>query len=226
MSMHVRPVRQAQAGFTLVELTVTMVLITLMSLAMSVFVINGVRTYATAQAKSELLAQAQTASDRIASDIMLAGTADQNNRIDDSYPPTAGNPNSWTSNASTLVLATAVENNAGNIVYADAANYISYKNNIVYYVKNKTLYRRVLAAAVTGNKARTTCPASNATSTCSADTIVLNDVVSVSYSYRDHLNQTVPPDEARSVEVSVVLQRKNDAKTKTAYTTRTVFRNE
>lgn len=218
--------RQAQAGMTLVELTITMVLITVVSLSMAVFVLNGVRTYATAAAKSDLLAQAQTASDRIAADIMLAASADHNNRVADQYPPVTGNPTSWQSNANTLILATAVENTSGNIVYADASNYVSHKNNVIYYVKDKTLHRRVLAAAVTGNKSRTTCPPANATSGCPADSVVLTDVVSVTFSYRDHLNQSVVPDEARSVEVAVVLQRKNDVKTKTTYTTRTVFRNE
>jgi type II secretory pathway component PulJ len=211
---------------TLVELTISIVLTIAVSTGIIIFMVSGLRNYSAASAKANLLAQAQTALDRMSGDIMLAATADLNNRIDDANSPTPSDPNSWLSDSDTLILATAVEDQSQNILYADPAQYISHKNNVVYYLNGQTLYRRVLAASVTGNRAKTTCPPASASASCPGDTLMLNDVTAFAVSYRDHLNQTVVPDEARSVEVSVTLQSKSYASAKVSYSTRTVFRND
>lgn len=213
-------------GMTVVELTITLVVTMVVATGIIVFMVSGIRNYSAANAKANLLGQAQTAVGRISEDIMLAATADANNRVDDANAPIGGNPNSWASDADTLILATAVEDQDSNIVYADPVEYISHKNNIIYYLSGTKLYRRVLAATVTGNKAKTTCPPASATASCPGDTLMLDDVSSFVISYRDHLNQTVVPDEARSVEVSVSLQSKAYSSAKVSYTTRTVFRND
>jgi type II secretory pathway component PulJ len=218
--------RLDQRGMTLVELTITLVLTMVISTAVIVFMVSGLRTYSTASIKADLLAQAQTAADRISNDIMLSASADLNNRIDDANAPTPSNPNSWASDADTLILATAVEDQSRNIIYADPAMYISDKNNIIYYLNNGTLYRRVLASSAANNRAVTTCPPASATASCPGDSTILSDVTVFNVTYRNHLNQTVAPDEARSVEVSVTLQRKNETATQVSYKSRTVFRND
>ncbi len=218
--------RSDQRGMTLVELTITIVLTMTVSTGVIIFMISGIRTFSTASAKANLLGEAQTAMDKISNDVILSATADYNNRIDDANSPVGGNPNGWVSDADTLVLAAAVENSAGDILYADPAQYISHKNNVIYYLSSGKLYRRMLAAPVTGNKATTTCPPTSNTAGCPRDSLVLNDVTSFVVTYRDHLNQTVVPDEARSVEVSVTLQSKAYSSAKVSYKTRTVFRND
>lgn len=215
-----------QRGMTLVEQTITIVLTMVVSTGIIIFMVSGLRNYSAASAKANLLAQAQTALDRMSGDIMLAATADLNNRIDDANSPTPSNPNSWVSDGDTLILATAVEDQDQNILYADPAQYISHKNNVIYYLNGQTLYRRVLAASVTDNRAKTTCPPASASASCLGDTVMLNDVTSFVVSYRDHLNQTVVPDEARSVEVSVTTQSKSYTSARVSYSTRTVFRND
>lgn len=216
----------SQRGMTLVELTITIVLTMTVSTGVIIFMISGMRTYSTASAKANLLGEAQTAMDKIGNDVILSATADYNNRINDANSPIVGNPNGWVSDADTLVLASAVENAAGNIVYADPAQYISHKNNVIYYLSGDKLYRRVLAASIAGNKAVTTCPPTSNTAGCPRDSLVLNDVTGFAVTYRDHLNQTVVPDEARSVEVAVTLQSKAYSSAKVNYKTRTVFRND
>lgn len=221
-----RKVRLDQRGMSLVEVSVTISLTVAISIAVVMFMITGMRTYATASAKAELLSLAQAAADRIGEDVMLSATADLNNRIDDANSPILGDPNGWVSDADTLILASAVEDQARNIVYADPANYVSYKNNIVYYLNNGTLYRRTLAANVTGNRLKTSCPPASATATCPADREIATDVTGFTVSYRNGVNGTVVPDESRSVEVSITMQRKNNAQTKVTYNSRTVFRND
>lgn len=215
-----------QRGMTLVELTITVVLTMTVTTGVIIFMISGIRTYSAASARANLMAQAQTAVGRISDDILLSASADVNNRIEDSNSPVAGNPLGWQSDADTLILATAAEDQSRNILFADASMYISHKNNIIYYLSNKTLYRRVLATDVTGNRAITTCPPATATASCPADGIVMEQVESFTVTYRNHLNQTVAPDSARSIEVGVVLRDKAQTNAKVSYTTRTVFRND
>ncbi|MCA9330829.1 hypothetical protein KC957_02170, partial [Candidatus Saccharibacteria bacterium] len=135
---------------------------------------------------------------------------------------------SWTSNSSTLVLATAAENSAGDILFSDASNYVSHKNNSVYFVSSGKLYKRVLAAPnVTGNTAVTTCPAAAATSSCPADRLLLQNVEAFTVKYYDEQNQEVTPDNARSVELYVKLKVNRYPNSVLAeYKTRMVFRND
>jgi type II secretory pathway component PulJ len=215
-----------QRGMTLVELTITMVVTLTVATGVIVFMVSGLRNFSTASAKANILAQAQTAMDKISADIVSAAAADDNNRIDDSHSPIGGNPNGWASDSDTLILATAAENSAGNIIYADATQYISYKNNVVYFLNNGTLYRRVLAVSVAGNKAKTTCPMASVTATCPGDSTILDNVTSLTFTYQNHANQTVSPDDARSVEMSVTVQSKAYKSAKATYKTRQVFRND
>jgi Tfp pilus assembly protein PilV len=217
--------RRDQRGLSLVELTVTLVVMMVVATGVMVFMVDGLRNYSSASAKENMLSQAQTAMDKITTDVMSAATADANNRIDDAYPPTAGSPNSWASDSDTLILATAAQDSSGTILYADPANYVSYKNNVIYYLNNGSLYRRMLATSVTGNKAKTTCPPASATASCPGDTRVLDNVISLTFGYRNHVNATVNPDDARSIEMSVTLQSKAYRKATVTYKTRAVFRN-
>ncbi len=219
--------RRSEGGFTLVETMITLVMTGIMATGIIVFMINGLRSYGKATSKAYLIAQAQSGVDRISGDILLAANADDNNRIEDANSPGAPtNLLSWQSDNDTLILATAAEDTSRNILFADASNYISHKNNVIYYRDGTVLRKRVLATAVTGNRAITTCPAALATSSCPADRVVLENVASFVVTYRNHLNVSVLPEDARSVEVSVLLDDKKYATTTVNYKTRTVFRNE
>ncbi len=218
---------RSQRGFTLVETMITLVMTGVMATSIIVFMVSGLRTYGKATSKAYLISQAQSGVERISGDILIAANADDNNRIEDNYSPGAPvNLLSWQSDADTLILATAAEDTSRNILFADASQYITQKNNIIYYLDGKVLRKRVLAADVVGNRAITTCPASVATSSCPSDRVVLENVSSFVVTYRNHLNQNVVPEDARSVEVAITLDDKKYATTTVNYKTRTVFRNE
>lgn len=211
---------------TLVELTVTIVLTGIVVSSVFVFVISTLRTYSSAAAKADLQAQAQTGVERISNDIMLSAVADNNNRIEDPNSPDIADPLGWVGDADTLILATAVEDGNRNLLFDDPAQYVTHKNNVIYYLDGDVVRRRVLANDIAGNRAVTTCPASVATSTCPPDTIVLESVETFAVTYYNHLNQTVQPNASRSVEVSVTLQSPAYDNAKVTYQTRTVFRND
>ena len=215
-------------GLTIVELLVTCVIISIMSIVMVDFLGNWIEQYAISETRTALLSDAQNALDRITDTIRLSSAADQNNRWEDINAPNAPSDLlSWASGASTLVLASAVEDTSGAIVFSDASNYTSQKNNQIYFVQNGVLYQRTLAAPVSNNKVKTTCPGSAASAACPADKKLTENVSAFLVKYYNAENQEVAVTDARSIEMSITL-------TKTAYkqqiqrtyTTRMVFRND
>lgn len=220
--------RLNNSGLTITELLVTCVVISIMSVVIVDFLGNWTKQHAISETRSTLLAEAQTALDTITDAIRLSAAADQNNRWEDDYAP--GAPSdllSWASGANTIVLASAVENTSGDIVFSDPLNYTSQKNNQVFFVSDGILYRRVLAAPEDDNTLETSCPASAASASCPADRNLAENVVDFSVTYYDGSNQEVIPTDARSVELSITLgTNKYDQQINETYSTRMVFRND
>lgn len=219
--------KRAEAGFTVPEVLVTLVIAGLLISLIIGFMINSLSRYGIAGARAELLNEAQVALDITSNDIRISANADANNRYNDSNAPSApSNLLSWQSNSTTLVLATAAQDSSRNILFSDASKYISQKNNIIYFVKNKTLYRRVLAAPVTGNVAKTTCPSASATTSCPADKALINNVDTFTIKYFDKQGAEVTPTSARSVELYIKLNVVRFPNSVIAeYKTRMTFRN-
>jgi type II secretory pathway component PulJ len=221
-------IKNNQSGISLVELLLTMTIVSILSIVLMNFMTNWFRQNAITQTRASLLTNSQDALDIITDNIRLSSAADLNNRFQDPYSPSApSNQLSWQSNASTLILASAVENTSGSIVFSDPSNYTSYKNNLIFFVKNGILYRRTLAAPVTGNKVKTTCPATNKSAACPSDRMLAQNVQSLSIQYLSAENQVVSPSNARSIELTLVLSKKAFGQTLTANDkARMVFRNK
>lgn len=215
-------------GITLTELIISISVISILSIVLMNFMVNWLQQHSVTQTRAELLTTAQDTLDSITNDIRLSSAADLNNRILDTHAPGApANQQSWASNASTLVLASAVEDTSGNIVFSDPANYTSEKNNTIFFVNNGVLYRRVLAAAVTDNKSRTTCPAANADADCPADRKLAENVVSFQVNYFNAQNQEVAPTDARSIQLAITLRKSAFGQPiESSDKTRMVFRND
>lgn len=216
-----------QAGFTIVELITVIVVLVIVSAAVVTFSVNNTITAARVSTRADLLTNAQIGLDRMANDIRLSSKADDNNRWADNNSPTSPSNNyGWQSTGTTLILATSAQTSNGTILFDDKADYITTKNNYIYYLSGGTLYKRILAAPVSGNSAVTTCPPSQATTSCPADKVVLTNVNSLSIQYFDNLNQQVDPASARSIQLTVQLGSTSFGQAITAnYTTRMVFRN-
>lgn len=217
-----------QAGFTLVELLVTMVLMSILALMLPNFIANWLQASSEAQARSDLLLNAETALDTINQDIRLSGGTDQNNRWPDQNAPTApGNLYGWTSSNQVLVLAKAAFDSGNNAIFSDPAKYITEKDNEVYYLSGGTLYRRTIASSNASDAAVTTCPPADATASCPADRTIATGVSNFAISYYDANEDVVTPTDARSVQLSITLKRQNGSRTITAkYDSRMVFRND
>lgn len=221
-------IRKAQAGYTIVEVLVALSVSTIMIIVVTNFMMRSIQNSTLETAKAAIQHEIQLTLDSVANDVRMSANADQNNRNPDPNGP--GGPSNqygWTSNSSTLVLATAAVDTNGTMIFTDPANYITTKNNIIYFVSNGTLYKRILAANVSGNSAKTSCPADKVTTNCSGDRMLLNNVSAFSVRYVDGDNNTVLPTQARSIEMSVTASKTRYKTTQSAsYTTRMVFRND
>lgn len=217
-----------QSGFTLVELITSITVMGIMTSIVLAFAVNGLSNYNISYNRGLLLDQAHLGLRNTSEAVLQSAAADNNNRVEDPNGP--GGPSEllgWESDSDTLVLATAAEDSDGNIIFQDEAQYISYKNNIIYYIDNGSLKRRVLATDITDNKAVTTCPASAATADCPEDPTIIESVESFEVKYFNSQNEEVQPNNARSIGLEVHLARDVSGKEITAeYTTRTVFRND
>lgn len=217
-----------QSGFTLVELMTSIVLIGIISTIVVDFGINSLANYNVTYNRGLLLDQAHVGLQSVVETILQSADADGTNRVEDpNGPGGSGNLFGWQSDNNTLVLATAAEDNNKNILFQDASQYISYKNNVVYYLDGSNLKRRILADDIPNNSAKTTCPPAVANSTCPADATILENVQSFQIRYFDSQNNEVDPASARSVELNVSLAQRIQGRDISAqYTTRTVFRND
>ncbi|HEY4160518.1 MAG TPA: prepilin-type N-terminal cleavage/methylation domain-containing protein [Candidatus Saccharimonadales bacterium] len=216
-----------ESGLTIIELSIALTITAILTTIVVGYSVDNLEQSTIQNTKYQLLSNAETGLDTIAGDIRVASAADDNNRYQDPYAPGApSNELSWASGSSTLILAIAATDQNRDIIFDDAHDYDSAKNNVIYYLSGTTVYRRVLADAVAGNAAVTTCPAAHTTSTCPADGDILDNVKSFSVQYYDNQNQQVTPSNARSIQLSVTLSiNKYNQNITTSYTTRMVFRN-
>lgn len=216
-------------GLTIIELSIALMVTAVLATIMIGFSVDKLEQSSIQSTQYNLLTNAETGLDTVANDIRIANSADDNNRYADPYAPGApSNELSWTSNSTTLILAVAATDKSRNVLWEDAHDYISYKNNVIYYLSNGTLYRRVsIDPAATGDSLADTCPPAHATASCPADGDILDNVSSFSVQYYNADNQQVDPASARSVQLSVtLLVHKYAQNISESYTTRMVFRND
>lgn len=217
-----------QSGFTMVEVLVAVTVSTLMIIVITNFLLRNLQTSSLETVRANIQREVQQTLDIVATDVRLSANADLNNRNPDANSPGgAGNQYGWSSTAATLVLATAATTANNSIIFSDPANYVTTKNNIVYFVSNGTLYKRVLAASTAGNSAKTTCPAAKVTTSCPADKELIHNVTNFSVTYVDGNNTSVTPTNARSIELNLTASVSKYKKAQSAsYKTRMVFRND
>ena len=216
-----------QRGFTLLELMVATMVTSLLLILVMTFLVNTTVNHTVDTARADLLREAQLTLDNIGREIRLSANADEQNRWEDDNAPDAPTDlYSWSSDDDTLILATAAMDSSGNILFDDPLNYLSHKNNNIYFVSNGVLYKRTLADPVAGNTAETSCPPSAADS-CTDDRALVDTVLNFTVRYFNNENVEVPPTQARSIELSLSLQKERYGRTINAdFSTRTVFRNE
>ena len=220
-----KAIKQNQSGFTLVELMLVMIIMGIMSLTLSTFISTWLQTSGLAETRAKLLSNAETALDTASNDIMLSGNVDQTNRWPDPNGP-GGSTYGWQSGSQTLILAKVATDSSGNPIFLDSTDYITQKDDVIYFLSGTTLYRRILASNSSNDSAVTTCPASDAASSCPPDTVIATGVTNWLVTYYGNNGAVVSPDNARAIQLSITITAPFENQTISAsYTTRMVFRN-
>ncbi len=219
---------QSDAGFTITEVIVSTVLVAGMMAIVTGFGLVTLRSYSINSARAEILGDANLAIEIINRDIRLSANVDENNRWEDSNAPNApDNELSWETSDQVLVLATAATDNSRNIIFTDQSNYVTEKNNHIYYVADGELRRRVIASAHPDNSAVTTCPPDIATESCPADGVFAENVSFFLVDYIDRSGESTTPDNARAVEITLSLSADRFSQPiEITQNSRMVFRNE
>lgn len=221
-----KPITANQSGFTVTEIVITVGMLAALIVLVFGFMVNGLVEYTTTTNRANLLNSARNGLEVITNDVRLSANADENNRWPDDYGP-GGEDFGWTSNEETLVLANVAEDADHMILFADPAQYIPHKNNVIYFLRNGSLYKRVLAAPVEENSATTTCPSDNTSETCPADKVLLENVQDFTIQYLNEEDVETEPTNARSVRITAHLQKSTFGRpVDVTYTTRMVFRND
>lgn len=218
-----------QQGFTLTELIVVISVIGILVTVIATVVINNLQAIARENNRAELIRSSQLGLDLITENARLGSNAKTSNRWPDMNAPAAagGDYFSWQSDAQTLIVSSPVVDTSGNIVFLDTTQYVPETNEEVYYLKDRTIHRRIIAASgVANNRRKTTCPDDRTSATCRADAKIMDNVDSIEFKYFDVQGNEVVPANARSVQVTVNVSLKSTGgNLNSKLVTRMVFRN-
>lgn len=191
ISMSVTTQKQDRtAGFTLVELIISMLILGILSVAMVGAVTLWLGQYSTGTSRQKLTTNAQIALTRISDDIRKSYTLLAENSVSDPNAPSP--PSKWVSSDARLVLGQTPRNSSGAGLYSDTVNYTGTPDSIVYYQSDGNLFRRIVPANYVGNVNLpiVTCGTSQTGGGCAADTKIASDVSLVRYTYLDKDNNT------------------------------------
>lgn len=212
-------------GFTITELVIS---ITIAGFLAAVLFISTFYYYANilqAQTSTDLALESQTILNQLTDDIRLSDAIASTNSIADPNAPVGGWVTSDPSNI--MIVQNPAVTSARDIIY-DSNTGFPYKNEFIYFIAPGGMYKRVLAnTSATGNTQVTTCPASNATSTCPPDRLFSSNVSNLSFTFYDASDATTAnPTLARSVGLNVDMAKKVFGKNITlSNSTRVTLRN-
>jgi prepilin-type N-terminal cleavage/methylation domain-containing protein len=203
-----------QQGFTIVELLLaTSIAAILVTVLMTISL-----TYYGSTLNNHISAQLGIDSHyvlrNIVEDIRIADSVGTTNVLTDSNQPNGGWITSDPNNV--LVITNPATNTTRDVIYDSSTGY-PYRNELIYFISGNTLYKRTLQnIAAVGNIAKTSCPPTQATSSCPADKTYTTYIDDFTFTFYDNNNvATADPSLARSVKVGVTMSRKSFGKTVT-----------
>jgi prepilin-type N-terminal cleavage/methylation domain-containing protein len=216
----------SQRGFTVVELLLAMTVAGIMISVLFSITFNYYANAVQSQAAANMALESQTILSQIVDDLRLADGTGASTTLTDTYAP----PGNWTTSDTNdvLIIKSPATTSTEDIIYRTDTGY-PYHNEYVYFVKGKTLYKRILKnSSATDNAANQTCPAVNATATCRADLVYSTDLTSFTFTLYDTNNVvTTVAGATRSVKLSITLSKLVFGKTITlSNTTQVTQRNQ
>lgn len=195
-----------QAGFTLVELMISVSVMAIVGVTFLALISNYFVVITRNNELAEMTINAQNLLRTTVENIRFGNGVSQSNLISDPHAPTGG----WnTSNTNFVIVLEVPAETTGRTYIIDPSTGSPYMNELVYYKSGTTLMERKLAnPSATGDSLVTTCPASAASTACPADPTLATYVNTMTFTmYDQDANQTTTPSAARSIYITLNMQR-------------------
>lgn len=211
-------IKSQQSGFTIVEV---LLVITLTGLLVGPVVGGMFYFYSGMVANNErasLALEAQTVLRLMSQELLVsAGVRDQS-AVED-----PNRPGGWTTSNEDLVMiiATPALDSDNNFII-DPGTGQAYRNELVYYVDDGTLYKRTLAhPEAAGNSANTSCTQNASTTTCEAsyppDKVLSEHFKEMSFTFYDlndqELGEEADSSQARSIKMFITMEDRSFGRT-------------
>lgn len=194
------------AGFTLVELLITISVVASLSIGLMAIIINDFVIMTRNNTQLDMSVDSQNLLRVTVEALRYGAGVRQNNTITDINAPTGG----WsTSNANfVIIIATPAFDSSRNYII-DSATGEPYLNELVYYKNGSTLMQRALAHPdAGGNSLQTSCPENLASPSCPADKKLTDNLKSMVFTLYNQDNAlTNDPLQARSIKIDLAMER-------------------
>ncbi|HET7673345.1 MAG TPA: prepilin-type N-terminal cleavage/methylation domain-containing protein [Candidatus Saccharimonadales bacterium] len=205
--MSANSLKKQDRGFTLVELNITMTVMAILAIGFLAAFTNFLVAASRTNTSIEMTSDSQNLLRVMVEELRYGAGVRQTNTISDPNGPSGG----WNTDNTSFVIITAVPVlNGSNDYVIDPNTGEPYMNEFVYYKNGTTLYKRTLAnPSATGNRLKTSCPASLATSSCPADRELVENLDTMTFTLYDQDNNlTSVAANARSIKIDLSLQKK------------------
>lgn len=199
--------KNAQSGFTIVELLLAVAIASIISTVLLAVSLTFFADTARSQATAQMSVDSHFMLRAIIEDLRLSDSVAVANTLTDSNEPVGG----WTtSDLKNVLVINRPATTANNDIIYNSSTGNPYNNQFIYFISNKTLYKRVLHnPSAAGNNSTTTCPEALATTTCPPDREYSKYVDDLTLEFFDSSNNpTNDPAVARSVRVGLTMSRK------------------
>lgn len=195
-----------EAGFTLVELNITIGLMAIMGITLIAIFTSFIVSITRSNYKIEMTNDSQNLLRVMVEELRYGAGVRQTNTISDANGPAGG----WNTGNTNFVIITAVpaETTAHDFII-DPVTGNPYLNEYVYYKSGTKLMKRTLAnTTATGNSSKTSCPSNLASAACPADRTLVDGLSSIAFGLYDQDNAvTTNPLSARSVKIDLGLRK-------------------
>ncbi len=192
------------AGFTLVELLISITIITSLSVGLLAIIINDFVVMTRNNETLDMSVDSQNLLRTTVEALRFGAGVRQSNTVADANAPGGG----WsTSNANFVIIIAVPAIDAARNYIIDSSTGEPYLNELVYFKSGSTLWQRTLAnPAASGNSVKTSCP--TATPTCPADKKLTSNLKSMVFTLYDQDNaSTTNPLEARSIKIDLAMEK-------------------
>jgi len=191
-------------GYTIVELTIALLVGSILSLTVTAFTFGFYVDTLKAQTETNMLIESQTILRSVANDMRYSSQILTTTSIADENEPADG----WnTSNDDLiLVLSTPAIDTSGEFII-DPLTGNPYQNELIFFANETDFHKRVLANPdAENNRSFTTCPQEVATSDCPPDPILSENFENMSFVFYDQNGDTTSdPVLGRSVDIIINL---------------------